>query len=554
MPSTSNLTARSFRYWLLGILFLGGLWRVVIAALMPAISRDGVTFCWFARSLGEHGLAYLRSPEAEQHPLFPALILCVHRLLLLCGAADTPLTWQLSGQMLSWIAGMTVIGLAAAIAFRLVRCLELPLDPQRVALCAAALAAVLPLNVWLSADVMSDEIHLAFYLGAALLMLKMKGHVAAAGVGMLGGLAFVTRQEGVMIVLAGLATVAAHRRLQPARRLAVQGLLVVVGFLVFAAPYWMAAGQLSAKKNPLDWFRRSTALRLPCGQGATVERSRSSNAGAVVAATGDPRVQFAGGACVSGWGPMTLLAKLRRQDLPWYLLIPYAVYQLVRAGRVVVVLLAIMPLLNLRRRLMGPQLAGITTCAVGHFALTLILLQRYDYLDMRHMLVPVALLVPFAALLLSRLVHLALERCKRALAVGIVVVVFLPLAAYSLRVPNGEDGYIREIANWLRAHDPQLSSKTLLSGSSGRRIAFYANVRWQPWPERAEDYQVLVDHVSVSVPGYFIAELGSGYERAGMRQAVDRLLADPTIDVALSEVYSRQILAGELLVFQICTR
>jgi hypothetical protein len=172
--------SRWFPWVVLAILILAGLWRAIMAALLPAISRDGVTFCWYARDLGEQGVAYLRTPAAQQHPLFPALILAVQRPAGWLGAPDTPLTWQRSGQVVCWVAGMAVIGLTGAIAVRLVRRLGLPLDERLAALLAMLMASVLDLNTWLSSDVMSEQVHLALYLAAVLLLLKLEGLPAAA--------------------------------------------------------------------------------------------------------------------------------------------------------------------------------------------------------------------------------------------------------------------------------------------------------------------------------------------------------------------------------------
>ena len=65
------------RHWLLLIVAGALLLRLAMAVLMPTLSRDGVTFCWYARDLGQAGLAHLQAETTHQHPLFPAAVLAV---------------------------------------------------------------------------------------------------------------------------------------------------------------------------------------------------------------------------------------------------------------------------------------------------------------------------------------------------------------------------------------------------------------------------------------------------------------------------------------------
>jgi len=243
------------------VLIVAGLWRAVVAGLLPSISRDGVTFCWYARDLGEQGLAFLHGPAAQQHPLFPLLILGARRVARLLGAPDSPLTWQYSGQVLSWLAGMSVVALAAALAARMVRRLGLPINRDVATVLAMLLAALLPLNIWLSSDVMSDQVHLTFYLGAVFLLLKLDTWRAALGCGVLSGLAFLTRQEGIVPVAAGLAVLAAQRRHVSWKELVPRGALLLLGFLACVGPYWAAIGSFSQKKDLRQLLREESAAR-----------------------------------------------------------------------------------------------------------------------------------------------------------------------------------------------------------------------------------------------------------------------------------------------------
>ncbi len=521
MPGT--LSRGAFRRIAIGILLVAAAWRISIAVVMPCAARDSVEFCWFARDLGRQGLAYLRLPSTDQHPLFPATLLAAQRVARLAGAPDTPLTWQRSGQAVCVLTGLAVVALAGALAVRVVRRLQLPVDERAAGCCAMLMAALLPLNVWLSAEAMSDELHLAFYLVGVLALLKLDSLKTALLCGLASGLAFLTSEEGAMVAVAGLIAVAADRRVSWRRR-GGRAAALAAAFLVCAVPFWATVGKLSTKKNPADWFAG--------GYGA---------AGGVAGAWG--RVDEIAEANANCYEGDLVLAKLIPADVAWYALVPRALHELLRAGRVVVPLLALLPLLNLRRRLLRPPLFGLTACFVGHFAAAVFLLHRYGYLDQRHMLVAAMLLVPPAAVLLARLVELARMGRSRVLVAAAVALVALPLGLYSLRTPNADARCMTAAARWLVARDPEVPDKRLLSGSSAKRIAFYADMRWEPWYEKPEAYETLVRQIHRGGPGYFAIMLepsggeGKTTEATGNRALMERLLADRRVSPRLWRVH-----------------
>lgn len=560
MTPTDRLSPRAFRYAATGVLLVAAGWRLAMAAALPVISRDGVTFCWFARDLGTQGLSYLRDPAADQHPLFPASILTVQYIARALGAPDSPLTWQRSGQAVTLLAGLAVIALSGALTARLSRRLDLPLAPRLAALLAMALAAALDLNVWLSADVMSEQLHLAFYLGAVLLLVDgLPALRAALTCGLLAGLAFLTRQEGFVPVLAGCATLFAQRRGVPARRLAGRGLAVLAGFLVLALPYWVTVGRFSPKKDVFDWFRphspaatRAAGRALPHQVVARAGRPCPLSIGEQHGRHGrGTREWFEEGRCRHGRGTHEMgvsrraLARLRTLDLPWYAVLPTALERLFRAGRYVVPLLALLPLVTLRRPLIR-GLAGYTTCLAGHLTLATLLLARHGYLDPRHMLVAVMLLVPLAAMQLTRLVALLLDVRRRVPAAVLVGAALLPFAVYALRVPNADDAHLREAADWLRAQ-PDGAGRVLLGGSSTRRIAFYSDLVWQPWYEDPADYDILVRRIRQAGPGYLALEIGRGFEREENAALIARLRSDPAAACRLGDAREFPLRDGLLL-------
>jgi hypothetical protein len=506
----------------IGILLGAAVWRAVVAVFIPCIAKDSVTFCWYARDLGQQGLAYLRLPGTAQHPLFPATVLAVQRIARLAGAPDTPLTWQGSGQAVCLLSGMVVVALAGALTVRLVRRLRLPVDERLAGCCGLLLTALLPLNVWLSAEVMSDELHLVFYLIGAFALLKLDSVKAALVCGLAGGLAFLTRPEGAVIAVAGVIVLAVERQVSWRVR-GGRAVVLAAGFLVCAAPFWAAVGKLSPKKNPADWFERDEA-----SSGAMTGSWCRMDAPASDADGGEMDVA---------------LAKLTHLDLGWYALVPYALYKLFVAGRVVVPLLALLPLVNLRRRLLRPPLAGLTVCAVAHLGLVITLLHQYRYLESRHLLVLVMLLVPLAATLLARLIELGRQRRSLALVGAALAFVVVPLGFYALRAPNTADRCTVDAARWLTEHDPHVRGKRLIGGSSTKRIAFYADMRWEQWYEQPEYYAALCKQLLAGGPGYFAimlepsSEAAKPTEATGNRALLEELLSDPRMKGVLKPVH-----------------
>ncbi len=514
LPVRGGLPPR-LRVRLVVLLFIvAGVWRAVIATSMPCIARDSVTFCEYARDLGQRGTAYLREPTTRQHPLYPALVLGAQRVARLTGMPENPRTWIRAGQVVSWLAGMCVVALAGVVTRRLVRELELPVDAQVAGTIAVALAAILPLGVELSAEVMSDGLHAALYLLGAWCMLRMTRLREAAGSGLAAGLAFLTRPEGAVLVIGG--TVAALAARGSAWRARIGRAAIVAGvFLACAAPYWMLTGSLSTKKNPLDWLREA-------GAAATFEAPQAA-----------------------------ILAKLDLLNLPWWALLPWALYTLLRAGRVIVPLAAIPALIHVRRRLFGRVLAGWTTCLILHLALTLALLDREGYLAPRHLLVVVLLLLAFSATFFAwSIAQWAQRGWPRSAGFALLIALAVPLAGYALRLPNANDRYLVEAADALAEQDPLIRGGRILCASSPRRTVFYAGAAWIPWYETPGRPERLVRRIQQERPDYFIIETGTGFEREGHDEVVQALLSAEPLGPHFGRIYRRTIPGGVLHAFQ----
>lgn len=532
LPDTPGVRSFPWRAALL-ILLLVGLFRIAHAVLIPCIARDSVTFCWYARDLGTQGAAFLREPTTHQHPLYPLALLGVQRLYRALGAPDSPTTWQYAGQTVSWLAGVAVILLTGAVTFALTRRLSVATSPDSIhtpvsgaapgaqhlitfppdhlitstapaarhaTIFTLLLAALLPLNTWLSVEPMSDELHVMCYLLGVWALLDPARLRRAALAGLAAGLAFLTRPEGAVIVAAALIAQAAAPRVTLLKRIANMAATALL-FLACAAPYWLVVGTLSPKKTPFGWLGgEHSALLTPALPLAQI-----------------PAIGTA------------LLAKLELIELPWYALVPWALYILFRAGRLIVPAIALYPFVALRRHWLRPPLIGLNACLAGHFALTVYLLARHHYLSQRHMLPLIMLLIPFAGIALARAYEFSATLRWPSIVRTLVIASFIVLGGYSLRQPNYGDRYLPQVAAWLQERDPQIAQRTLMSGSSHRRLAFYTGAQWIYWWEAPDaDYllreQLLRDH-----PDYFTLEFGGGYERKGNEQAIHALHLDPAI-------------------------
>lgn len=469
--------------------------------------------------LAEDGLAAIRDPRFDQHPLFPLAIRGVYGALTSIGFAEAPLTWQRAGQTVTFIAGMALIGVIVWLTIWLSRGLAAAVHPVSAAACAALLAALLPLNVWLSADVMSDQLAAVFYLLGAVFLTRLTCSRMSLLCGLSAGFAFAVRPEGATVVLAGFLVLISQWR-QGAWRFTKSGVALAVGFLMVAAPYWTLSGKLSAKedKQRVEEFSRAAAIKAPIAHAA-----------------------------------------LTRKNVGWSEAVILALYHVFRAGRVGVILLALIALAHFRRSWAAPPLLGPLACVAGHFALVTALQTRHGYLDPRHTLMIVLLLIPFAGMFLACIWEQAAKRHMAWAAALVSVAVLAPLALYAARVPNEADASISRMAAWLRAHEPLQKEMRLLGGASERRIAFYADLTPHAWAENLPTLEQRVAdlrrEILESGPGYrpdfFAIETGSDDERRDNAEIVSRLQRDPAVGPRLTPLHIEPRPEGQTRLFRV---
>lgn len=160
-------------------------------------------------------------PDAFHPPLYPFVLSGVYAI----GGG-----WN-AGRALGAVLGAAIVFLVFVIAQRL--------WGRRVALVAAAVAAVFPPLVFLNASLLSEPLFITLMLGSLLAVLRYRderglGWVALAGV--LCGLATLTRNNGTLLVLALLLGVWTLRP-RSWRRALVPSLVVVACALVTVSPW-----------------------------------------------------------------------------------------------------------------------------------------------------------------------------------------------------------------------------------------------------------------------------------------------------------------------------
>lgn len=459
--------------------------RAITAVRTAVIFADGPSFVELAEriAVGDWDAA-LRHPY---HPMYPALM-AIGRLF--AGDLETAgIVWSILG------GSLAVVGLYAFLrdAF-----------DARVAWIGALFLAVGPYAVRFSSDVQSDGVYLGcFLIGVALLWraLDRATPVAALGAGALAGLAYLTRPEGVGIVvvggfLAGLKWLG-HRwsGKQLVRWLAALG----TGFAALALPYlwglstvngsWMLSGKksigalLGVVEAPLAvdsspgaligglalLLLFAIALRRPAS-GASVSPSA--------------RTAWALGALVaSGLGVAILVLPAARE---------YASVVVSSLGPAIALWAGVGLLVKRADRL--PQRALFIGAFLGLYGLVLgALLQNYGYLSRRHALPPLALLLGYSAIgtgVLADALRSAARRFApgRRLSAGWSLVIALAMVSATelpktLRRHRDDALAQRWAAEWLRAQAMPAGGLA----ATRQRTAYYAGREWVPLRYGADD-------------------------------------------------------------------
>jgi len=449
------------RQWLIGLLVVAAAVRVGAAVQLPCIAPDGVFFITFAKQLAEKPRYYLR--EQKKQPGYSAVLLAAHGALEGWKTTSPALVWQGHGQGIAVASGLFAVWLVYLLTRR---CFD-----GTVALVAMALAALWPQGVELSADVLSDMPHLAIYLGGMLLGIRAVRNgslTAALGCGLVGGVAYLFRQEGLGLPIALSAALAwtwwTARASQTAetrgRRMLAQGVLAGIGFVIAVAPYALAVGRWMSNKTLGDLLFGPEEIGM-----------------------------------IGGSAPERLAAVVRGWEIPLKMAEGWA-----RSGRYVFSTWAIVGLawaavprceVNARRMITAAVALQVVATALRGL--------QFGEVSGRYMVLPTVLCLPWAAAALvtvwRRLVSSPTNEGQRGGAglrlltgFALIAVVFVPLGYFVVRPADPAAGAPRQAGEWLKTLVPPFD--TILIEPKLGRLAFYADRQavWPPENQRLADF------------------------------------------------------------------
>lgn len=522
--------------------------RAYLIATTVVVSRDSITFITYAKGLRTDPVGEMR--QQAQHPLYPATILAVHALVGRYLAPEPVHSWPLAGQMASLAGGLLAIGACYALGKAMWN--------RRVGLIVAFFAAMLPDLCQLSADALSDALHLGLYLWGLVAVIRAQQTnrmSSVCAVGVLAALGFLTRPEGGTILAVGLAVVVASRSWKGLswRRRAVAAGVMLLCFAVVAGPYMLTVGRLVRKKSLLDLFGlRDLAGVVADGDTlGTVARVRCSAHGATQTEPSDAGRRSAGPS-VEPCRTMALASTV----LPTTVLL---LYQWVRACRVVYLLLAI-PCLRLRSVTRPNGLMPVFLAAAMHTVLLHALHLSFGYLGRRHVLVLAALTLPFAAATFGWLVdqasgwlaskHRVSGRLVRAVLhlLGGATVVG-PTLPWMVRPIGGGSAHLVAAGRWL--HEHSRPGEMVLTYDS--RIAYYAERPMQTWPDTSTTDD-LTRQITDLKAVYFVMEKPRDVGQERRRRFYEEFGASP-LRARLTLIYEQAHLAppspDKVLIFRI---
>jgi 4-amino-4-deoxy-L-arabinose transferase-like glycosyltransferase len=362
-------------------------------------------------------------------------------------------------------------------------------DP-RTAFVGAALLAVQRYAIEFSGDVQSDGLYLALLLvGVALLWRALEsGRVALAlAAGLAAGLAYLTRPEGLGLVVAGGGVLAARalRREIPALRAAGLALALSLGAALCVAPYaaglrW-ARGEwtLTPKKTPAEIFGV-----------AELETDADVVAAAAAAAPSEPP----GGAGEPSQPSSAEPSEPEARQPSFAHRIAAALWTVARPARAAlgydVALFLLVGVASLRGR-PGARGELVGAIAVVYGTVLLALAWNAGYVDRRHALPPLVPAFGYAAIGLVRVGGwLAGGAASIARRLRLAPLGFTPGAASATVLGLGLAGVVglggalqpdrldelaaRRAAEWLRAHRSGAGSPAGSVAANKRRTAYYA--------------------------------------------------------------------------------
>jgi hypothetical protein len=290
-PQTTTPALRLERIdlWIIGLLALLTLGlRVVQIATTEVTARDSITYIHIAWQL-EHGDWRQVIPAARQHPGYPVALLAASMPVRLFFPSDLAYAMQLAAQVASASASILLV----APLYWLGR----ELFHRRAAFGAVLIFQCLPCSGRIMADGLSEGVFLLFAVTALALAtasLRTGSILGFALSGASGGLAYLTRPEGLVIpAAAGLTLLAVQlfaRWRRPWRRVLACGAALAIAALIVSGPYMVLIRGLTVKntgnylmQEPVARIEPPTTGAQPCATAVSAVLSNPITADTAVA-------------------------------------------------------------------------------------------------------------------------------------------------------------------------------------------------------------------------------------------------------------------------------
>jgi 4-amino-4-deoxy-L-arabinose transferase-like glycosyltransferase len=256
LSDTKSVRPRDDALNVLLLIFIASALGVYLVVTSVLISKDGVTYVTAARELSSHPLQVLKG----QFIGYASLVFAAHKLATVFGAGSSVSAWTYSAQSVTLLCQVLALIPLYFIGKLLVG--------GRRSFWAVLILVILPYPAQIGSDALRDWPHILFLAAGFLFLLRgaQEGKCWMFGVtGLAAGLGHVIRPECAQLVVYGVLWILVRlvRPKQSMNRPTLLGALglLLLGFVVPAAPYMMARGEILPEKlrESIDAF----ALREP---------------------------------------------------------------------------------------------------------------------------------------------------------------------------------------------------------------------------------------------------------------------------------------------------
>lgn len=502
------------------VLLLATVIRGGLLLRQNCISRDGVHFITFARQLAEEPVRWIQI--TTKPPGYSFLVLWAHSLIGPALGGDSPVAWQLTGEVIALCGGVLVCGLV----FLLTR----ELFDDRCALLAGVLAAFWTQGALLSADVLSDMPHLALYL-ASLSCILAAGRRSAAGwiiaAGFLAAAAYWIRQEALGIVGAAGLCLLIERTLLFRRRVVLAATFTAC-FIIGAAPYSILKQSIMPNKNlgdALSLVGNSPATGAMASSRPAVTQTQHTEAAesrpaakTVLGPAIHPTSQRATQRVKTARSPQRKLPPLPKgphmgERLAFWKLPGRMAEDWARSGRYVLAMLTLAALLL--KSVPRAESRGLRLVALAVLMQLLLVAARtvvYGELSSRYMAIPAALAIPWAAAAMYTLTSRIAGRIynptkprRAAVWASALMIVLIPMMFYIVRPEPRNKDALR--AAGLALAGQRGASDFVLSQPRLEQVLYYADLIW---PDEAH-WRRISERVNADDIAYAAHRYGAGW-------------------------------------------